>query len=192
MSANSSQSPTANVQQALHEPVELAEWSADWAQQFLQEKKRLRHLLGPAAGRIEHFGSTAITGMPAKPIIDMLVEVPSLSWVRDTLAAKLAPLGYQLFWRPATPGDTDVAYAWFIKRDRNGRRTHHLHMLLPDSADWQKLQFRDHLQANPTVAEAYARLKRRAASEFANDRKAYNAAKDAFIRPIRQQLEASR
>ena len=188
MTADKSQNTRDRVQQAVLEPIALAEWSADWEQQFLQEKRRLQHLLGPAAGRIEHFGSTAITGMPAKPIIDMLVEVPNLSWVRDTLAPEMAPLGYQLFWRPATPGDTDVSYAWFIKRDSNGRRTHHLHMLLPDATDWQKLQFRDYLQANPAVAEAYAKLKRQAASEFTNDRKAYNAVKDAFIKPIMQQL----
>ncbi|SNY52655.1 GrpB domain, predicted nucleotidyltransferase, UPF0157 family [Arsukibacterium tuosuense] len=192
MTSDTSQNSQDKVQQAALEPVVLAEWSPAWAQAFVQEKQQLQQLLGTEAGRIEHFGSTAITGMPAKPIIDMLVEVPSLSWVRDTLAAKLAPLGYQLFWRPATPGDIDVAYAWFIKRDNNGRRSHHLHMLLPDSTDWQKLQFRDHLQANPAVAKAYANLKRQAARKFANDRKAYNAAKDAFIRPIMQQLTASR
>ncbi|KKO45503.1 hypothetical protein WG68_10715 [Arsukibacterium ikkense] len=182
---------SANVQQALQEPVEIVEWSAAWAESFLQEKQQWQQLLGSAAGRIEHFGSTAIAGMPAKPIIDMLIEVPSLSWVRDTLAAQLVPRGYQLFWRASTPGDTDVAYAWFIKRDSHGRRTHHLHMLLPDSADWQKLQFRDYLQANPAAANAYATFKRDAASKFANDRKAYNAAKDAFIRPIMQQLALS-
>ncbi|MDX1677531.1 GrpB family protein [Arsukibacterium sp.] len=191
MASDTSQHGADKVQHAVTEPVKLAEWSKNWATAFLQEKQHLQRLLGSAAGRIEHFGSTAIPGMPAKPIVDMLIEVQSLSWVRDTLAAKLAPLGYQLFWRPTAPGDTDVAYAWFIKRDSSGQRTHHLHMLLPDSVDWQKLRFRDYLRAHPAVAADYAQLKRAAAREFANDRKAYNKAKAAFIRPIMLQLADS-
>jgi GrpB-like predicted nucleotidyltransferase (UPF0157 family) len=171
------------VTRALEEPVEVVDYDPAWPRLFAEEAAALRAVL-PAGlvGRVEHFGSTAVPGMPAKPIVDILVEVPDLEVVRREVAPRLAPLGYEFFWRPSSPGAPDIDYAWFIRRDPTGRRTHHIHFLPPGSRYWDRLAFRDLLIADPEVARAYASLKRQVAAESPRDRAAYARAKGAFIR----------
>lgn len=171
-----------HVSRAAREPVEILPYDPDWPAAFAAEAARLRSLLpGALIGRIEHFGSTAVPGLAAKPIIDMLVEVPSLDDVRQHIAPLLERAGYEYFWRPQHAGGTEIGYAWFIRRDAEGRRTHHIHMLEKDSPDWERLLFRDHLIAHPALAREYAELKRRLAAEHPGDRIAYARAKTAFI-----------
>lgn len=173
------------VRRAIEEPVAIVPYDPDWPSLFEQEAARLRATLPQELiGRIEHFGSTAVPGLAAKPIIDMLVEVVSLDEVRDRIAPILQDRGYEFFWRPSALGGHDVAYAWFIKRDADGRRTHHIHMLEADSKDWERLLFRDYLIEHPGEAAAYAALKRRAAAEHGGDRQAYARAKSDFIEGI--------
>jgi GrpB-like predicted nucleotidyltransferase (UPF0157 family) len=83
--------------------------------------------------RIEHFGSTAVPGMAAKPVIDMLVEVSNLQAVKTRVVPVLEAQGYEYFWRPTHGEDGGPFYAWFIKRGPNGVRTHHIHMVEPAS-----------------------------------------------------------
>jgi GrpB-like predicted nucleotidyltransferase (UPF0157 family) len=131
---------------------------------------------------MEHIGSTAVPGLAAKPIVDLAVEVPDLETVRCEIAPVLVGEGYTFLWRPSSPGAPDIDYAWFIRRDAEGRRTHHVHMLPPGSPYWDRVTFRDHLRAHPDVAAAYGALKKRAAAEHPADRRAYARAKGRFIR----------
>ncbi len=171
------------VARARDERVEIVEYDPAWPQRFAEEAAALRALLPERlVGRIEHFGSTAVPGMPAKPIIDMIVEVPDLEAVRREVAPLLVARGYEFFWRPTSPGDPDIDYAWFIKRDAAGRRTHHIHFLPPGSPYWDRLGFRDLLIADPALARAYAAVKRQAATSRPEDRAAYARAKGDFIR----------
>lgn len=173
------------VRRARAEEVEITPYDPQWPRLFEQEAQHLRACLPPAlVGRIAHFGSTAVPGLAAKPIVDMLVEVPSLRDVHDTIAPALARQGYEYFWRPGWRDAQTPAYAWFIKRDASGRRTHHLHMLTADSPDWDRLLFRDYLIAHPAVAKAYEALKYRLAAESPGDRIAYARAKTDFITDI--------
>ena len=145
----------------------------------------MRSLLpGELIGRIEHFGSTAVPGLSAKPIIDMLVEVRALEDVAQHIAPLLREHGYEFFWRDTEPGLPGIAYAWFIKRDAHGRRTHHIHCLEGRSSGWERLLFRDYLRAHPAAAQEYDALKRRIAAEHPDDRKAYAKAKTGFIRRV--------
>jgi GrpB-like predicted nucleotidyltransferase (UPF0157 family) len=170
------------VARALAEPVEVVPYDPAWPARFAEEATHLRTLLPPRlVGRIEHIGSTAVPGLAGKPIIDMILEVPDLACVRPEIAPILEPLGYDLFWRPETPGDPTPAYAWFARRDAAGHRTHDVHLLPPDSPHWDRLAFRDYLRAHPEAARAYGALKTRAAAEHRHDRRAYAAAKSRFI-----------
>lgn len=179
-------------QQALAEPVWLSEWQTSWPAQAAAEVALLRTRWPQFFyGRIEHFGSTAIPGMPAKPIIDLLVEVADLEQIRDQAAPLMAAEGYQLFWRPKVKGEQEIDYLWFIKRNAEGQRSHHLHMLTTDSEHWQKLIFCHYLQQHPLVAAEYALIKRQAAANFADDRQAYNLAKAHFIRQLMARIAAS-
>ncbi len=167
---------------ALAEPVEVVDYDPSWPALFEEEARRLRALLGSLIGRVEHVGATAVPGLAAKPIIDMMIEVDDMETVRSCIAPVLEAHGYDFLWRPTSPGDADIAYAWFIRRGASGRRTHHLHMATARSPEWSRLIFRDHLRAHPDTATAYAALKRDAATRHRNDRAAYARAKSRFIR----------
>lgn len=151
-----------------------------------------RHLLACLPGelvvRIEHFGSTAVPGLAAKPIVDMLVEVSDLAAVRERVVPVLESQGYDYFWRPTAGDDGPPYYAWFIKRDpATGQRTHHIHMVTSEddfAAHWDQLLFRDYLIEHPEVAREYETLKRRLATDFANDRVRYTQEKTGFITAI--------
>ena len=152
---------------------------------FEQERVHLRTCL-PAdlVGRIEHFGSTAIPGLPAKPIIDMLVEVRSLEETKDRIAPILEAQGYDYFWRPSFGDDTPPFYAWFIKRDKQGQRTHHIHMIEMDFEHWDRLLFRDYLIEHPAVAKEYGDLKMKISDLYESNRIAYTEAKGEFINKV--------
>jgi GrpB-like predicted nucleotidyltransferase (UPF0157 family) len=173
------------VERALQERVEIVAYDPGWPQRFAAEAAHLRGLL-PAEliGRIEHFGSTAVPGLSAKPIIDMLMEVRSLEEVAQRIAPVLRQHGYEFFWRDTEPGLPGIAYAWFIKRDAAGRRTHHIHCLEGRSSQWERLLFRDYLRAHSEAAQEYDALKRRIVAEHPDDRKAYAKAKTGFIRKV--------
>jgi GrpB-like predicted nucleotidyltransferase (UPF0157 family) len=171
------------LKRVLREEITLAPYDPAWPRLFSKERDTLHARFGPdLIGRIEHFGSTAVPGLLAKPIIDMLVEVSSLDRARAEIAPILEAAGYEYFWRPTHGDDGPPFYAWFIKRDARGRRTHHLHMVEPDFVDhWRRLIFRDYLIAHPDRAAAYAALKQELAATHRADRAAYTAGKTRFI-----------
>jgi GrpB-like predicted nucleotidyltransferase (UPF0157 family) len=175
----------------LAEEVAVEPYDPAWGEAFRREADHLRSCL-PAelSGRIEHFGSTAVPGLPAKPIVDMLVEVWDLGEVRRRVPPILEPQGYDYFWRPTWGDDTPPWYAWFIRRAADGRRTHHIHMVEPGFEHWERLLFRDYLIERPDLAREYAQLKLRLAREHAGDRVAYTRAKTDFI--VRVTEEARR
>jgi GrpB-like predicted nucleotidyltransferase (UPF0157 family) len=113
----------------LKEKIEVVSYDSRWPGIFEQERRHLLSCLPiELIRRIEHFGSTAVPGISAKPIVDILVEVTSLDETRKQIAPILEAQGYDYFWRPSWGDDTPPFYAWFIKRDKNGNRTHHIHM----------------------------------------------------------------
>jgi len=138
------------------------EYNPNWTISFENEAKFLRHMLPESLIiRIEHFGSTAVPGLAAKPIVDMLVEVSSLDETKKQIVPLLEAEGYDYFWRPPfnDTSNPDEFYAMFIKRDRNGKRTHHIHMVEADSELWDRLYFRDYLREFPDEAKRYEELK---------------------------------
>ncbi len=170
------------VQRVVQENVEIVSYNPLWPEMFRQEKERLLHLLPiELLGRIEHFGSTAIPCMSAKPIIDILVEVTSLDETKKRIVPILEAEGYEYFWRPTLGDDVPPFYAWFIKRNRNGIRTHHIHMVEKDYEHWDRLFFRDYLIEYPQCAQKYCALKTRLAREYPNDRVAYTRNKTDMI-----------
>ena len=173
------------IARVVKEQIEILPYDPGWPQQFQQEKIHLRACLPKdLIGRIEHFGSTAVPGLAAKPIVDMLVEVKSLDRTKKEVAPVLERQGYDYFWRPSFGDNTPPFYAWFIKRDKAGSRTHHIHMIEPDFQHWERLLFRDHLIEHPDTAREYARLKKQLSTEFQNDRIAYTQGKTQFISQV--------
>jgi len=173
------------VRRAVAEDVAIVPYDPAWPELFRAEAAHLRSCLpGELLGRIEHFGSTAVPGLAAKPILDMLVEVASLEATRRRIAPILEAQSYDYFWRPTWGDDVPPFYAWFIKRDTAGRRTHHIHMVERDFEHWERLLFRDYLIACPDLAAEYAALKQRLAAEHPGDRVAYTRGKTEFVERV--------
>ena len=179
------------VARVLRDKIEVVPYDPRWPAAFEAERCFLRSQF-PAnlLGRIELFGSTAVPGLAAKPIVDMLVEVSSLERARVEMPPVLEPLGYDYFWRPSHGDDGPPWYVWFIKRDAAGRRTHHLHCVESHFEHWERLLFRDYLRAHPETAAEYRDLKLRLAAVHAADRIRYTAEKTAFIVTITRRATA--
>lgn len=173
------------IARVVAEHVEVVSYDSRWPDMFRQEREHLVECL-PAGlvGRIEHFGSTAVPGLAAKPVVDMLVEVASLDEARKVVPPIFEPQGYDYFWRPTFGDDGEPFYCWLIKRDETGQRTHHIHMVEANFEHWDRLAFRDFLRRNPQTMREYAELKLRLAKEYPGDRIAYTEAKGDFIRRV--------
>jgi len=170
----------------LSEQVSIQPYDPAWPASFRRERDYLVSCLpNDLLGRIEHFGSTAVPGLAAKPIVDMLVEVSDLEAARARIVPLLEAQGYDYFWRATKGEDGPPFYAWFIGRDPATRvRTHHIHMVEPGFPHWESLSFRDHLIAHPEVARDYEALKRSLAAEHGHDRIAYTRGKADFIERV--------
>lgn len=170
------------VSRVMKEDVVVVPYDPGWPERFATEKEHLLSCLPQdLIKRIEHFGSTAVPGLAAKPIVDMLVEVCNLGETRQRIAPLLEAQGYDYFWRPTWGDDVPPFYAWFIKRDRDGIRTHHIHMIESHFEHWDRLFFRDYLIEHPEVAKEYGALKLSLSQAYPNDRAAYTMAKTDFI-----------
>jgi GrpB-like predicted nucleotidyltransferase (UPF0157 family) len=170
------------IQKIVRENVSMVPYDIRWPEMFEAEKKHLLSCLPhDIVKRIEHFGSTAVPGLSAKPVIDILAEVTSLEETKMKIVPILTSQGYEYFWRPTYGEDIPPFYAWFIKRNIQGDRTYHIHMVEKDFEHWERILFRDYLIENPRIAWEYQELKMRLASEFPNDRTAYTKAKTEFI-----------
>lgn len=170
------------IKRVLSEEISIVPYDPAWPRLFEEEKLHLLSCLPrELLGRIEHFGSTAVPGLAAKPIIDMLVEVTSLEETRARIAPLLESQGYDYFWRPTHGDNGPPFYAWFINRDAAGNRTHHIHMVESDFVHWDRLLFRDYLRERPDIAEQYETLKLSLARDYASDRIAYTERKTEFV-----------
>lgn len=170
------------IARVLQEHVSIVPYDLNWPRMFAEERQHLLDCLpNEMIRRIEHFGSTAIPGLAAKPIIDMLVEVTSLEQTKSRIVPVLENQGYDYFWRPTRGDDAPPFYAWLIKRDATGSRTHHIHMIEREFDQWERLLFRDYLIEHPEVAKEYEALKLRLAKEYPNNRIAYTEGKTDFV-----------
>lgn len=158
--------------------VELEPHDPAWERHYREEVERLRAIAGDRLLDFEHVGSTAIPGIPAKPIVDLLAVVADLEAARN-LVPVLEANGYE--HRP----DTSVPDRLFFARGPRSNRTHYLSLTERDSECYrEQVAFRDHLRENPNVAAEYARLKRDLAAAHADDRDEYTARKAGFIRRV--------
>jgi L-asparaginase II/GrpB-like predicted nucleotidyltransferase (UPF0157 family) len=156
--------------------IEIREYDQEWPAQFAREETRLRAILGDRVVRLEHAGSTSVPGLPAKPIIDIVLEVPDSadepSYVPDLEAA-----GYPLTIREPE---------WFEHRVFKGPDTNvNLHVFTAGSAEVDRmLLFRDRLRADAADREHYAAAKRELAAQDWTYVQQYADAKTAVVQEI--------
>jgi GrpB-like predicted nucleotidyltransferase (UPF0157 family) len=158
--------------------VTVAPYDRAWPARSEEERLLLQQALGGfVTGGIHHVGSTAVPGLDAKPVIDILAGVGNLASARPFISL-VAPLGYRY-----APYRADEMH-WFCK-PHPSRRTHHLHLVPAASARYRdELRFRDYLREHPQARVDYAALKRDLATRLASDREAYTDAKTGFVRDV--------
>jgi GrpB-like predicted nucleotidyltransferase (UPF0157 family) len=173
--------------------IVVTDYDPSWPAAFEQERAAVAAALGPLVVTIEHMGSTAVPGLPAKPIIDLAVGVRSLDEARARCRAPLEARGYTYFpeYESWLPGEL------FFRKGMPGPWTHHVHVMEPSNPRWQDwLLFRDYLRAHPETASAYADLKRTLATASGDDIEHYRSGKHEFIVAVttkaRATLRASR
>ncbi|MGH7350364.1 MAG: GrpB family protein [Candidatus Rokuibacteriota bacterium] len=166
--------------------VDLVEYDPTWPAHYEAEGRAIRTALaGLASFGLAHFGSTAIPGLVAKPIIDIMLTVPDQSaW--PALIEPIESLGY-VYWADNPRRDR----MFFVKGmpPFGARRTHHIHVRTPDDAR-TALLFTDHLRRHPDEAARYAALKRELAARHSTDRDAYTAGKARYVDDIVRKAES--
>ena len=164
-------------------PVELVEHNPQWKHIYEEERRRIlgsvgRHkILG-----IEHFGSTAIPNIKAKPYIDILIEISKDLLFNEDVIKDFQQLGYTYFKVPER--ENIAAYMSFGKGyNLNGKKEQifHIHMCPKENHMWEQIDFRDYLILHVDRAKAYEKLKIGLALKFKNDRGGYVLAKTDFI-----------
>ena len=133
----------------------VVDYDPCWPRAFRREAERIGVALGSEL-KLQHIGSTAVPGLIAKPIIDMLGEVAAISAV-EAVARRLAGLGYEDMGAHGVPGRR------YFRRSEGVCRSHHLHLFAAGSvAAWAHLAVRDYLRSHPREAQGYAAAKRAA------------------------------
>jgi GrpB-like predicted nucleotidyltransferase (UPF0157 family) len=163
--------------------VEIVGYDADWPDRFAEQRPVVEALLGPwLCGPVEHIGSTAVPGLRAKPVIDMLAPVASLASAHAAVPV-LVEAGW-LFW----PEDPCRHYRLWFLRPRPEARTHHLQVMEGGQPHAVALMaFRDALRADAVLRNQYAGLKDQLARQHPGNRNAYTNAKARFVRNVLKQ-----
>ena len=167
----------------------VCDYDPVWPVMFEHERTCLHDVLGARVLTIEHVGSTSVPGLAAKPIIDLLVGVHSLSEARACCIEPLQALGYTYVpqYESLLPGEL------FFRKGPPGPWTHHVHMMEPANPRWQGfLLFRDYLRGHPEIVSAYANVKKALALVFGEDMAGYRNAKHPFIQRVMANAQAAR
>jgi GrpB-like predicted nucleotidyltransferase (UPF0157 family) len=166
--------------------VLIARPDASWPECFSQERERLRPALGRMADELQHYGSTAVPGLSAKPIIDMMAPVPSLEHA-DGLVKHLAAAEYRKI-------DAGFFKRRFFRREVEAADlAFHLHLVVcPTWPLKNELLLRDWLIEHPEVARAYEALKMELALAYVDDMPSYTEGKTSFLRKVVNDVRLSK
>lgn len=154
--------------------IKVVPYNPAWPQLFAEEAERIKQALGPNCVAIHHIGSTAVPGLPAKPVIDMVPVVLDITDV-DHATPNMQLLGYE------AKGEFGMLFRRFFVKNL-GSQSYHVHVFEKDNSEVERhVKFRDWMRTHKDDLTAYASLKQELALKYANDRKAYSFGKEAFI-----------
>jgi GrpB-like predicted nucleotidyltransferase (UPF0157 family) len=171
-----------------YERAEVRPHDPRWTARARAESEQLTDLLAPwLVDGIEHVGSTAVPGLAAKPIIDLMASVTDLDTVVEQAGERLAAQG----WAHVPPQlDQRPWRRFFVKPDpAQQRREAHLHLIQAGHPRWtDQIRFRDALRQDDNLARQYEDLKRQLAQASGHDREAYTEGKAAFVASVLKPL----
>jgi GrpB-like predicted nucleotidyltransferase (UPF0157 family) len=157
--------------------ITVVPYDPTWKSEFQEETGQISRALGENVLAIHHIGSTAIPGIHAKPIIDILLRVADINLLDEQRSA-MEQLGYEVMGEYGIKGRR-----YFRKDDDSGTRTHHVHAFETGNPEYERhLVFRDYMIAHPEKAQQYSTLKQKLARAHPDDIEAYMDGKDPFIK----------
>ena len=163
-----------------HAPLIVVPYQSDWPGKFIGERSVLETIFPEPCFQIEHVGSTAVPGLSAKPIIDIMIGASSLREINERIDA-MTGLGYEYM----PQHELAIPLRRFLAKPMIRPRTFHVHAVTVSSAFWiDHLLFRDALRKDLRLANEYAALKLQLAQQFDEDREAYTHAKGSFISAV--------
>lgn len=155
----------------------MVEYDSKWKKSFAEEKRKIKNVLKKDAIKIQHIGSTSITGISAKPIIDIAVIVPTLQKAEE-YKIKLKKIGYK-------PKDYRRTDRLFFTKGPEEKRTHYLHIGVKGNDYIENaILFSNCLRKHKDISEKYNELKRRLEKKYSNKRKIYTKKKGKFITEV--------
>jgi GrpB-like predicted nucleotidyltransferase (UPF0157 family) len=161
-------------------PVVIVDYNPQWPILYEQEKSLILGAIGHIIAAIEHVGSTAVPGLGAKPIIDIMIGLHRLDDAVECIP-RLQSLGYQY----VPEFEASIPERRFFRKGPDEARSHHIHMVEQVSEFWKRhLQFRDYMRAHPEEVRQYQQLKQELAARFGSDRDGYSRAKAPFIQSV--------
>ena len=168
-------------QQSEGERLIIAEYNAEWPRLFEEERVRIQGQIGAYVDDIQHIGSTAVTGLGAKPIIDIMIVIPRIEAVASCVPG-LEKLDYHYM------GEYGIAGRHYFYKPANAspfEHQYHLHMLMAMHQQYlSHILFRDYLRMHPEALTAYQRLKEELAARYISDRDSYTDGKGQFVSSI--------
>lgn len=157
--------------------VEVSSYDEKWAVLFAEEADKLKLVFENEMVAIHHIGSTAVPGLKAKPIIDIMPVVKDISLV-DKYNEEMKSIGYE------PKGENGIPNRRYFQKGGDNR-THHVHIYQVGSPEIKRhLAFRDYLLQNSRVMKSYGELKERLAQQFPYDIESYINGKDSFVKKI--------
>lgn len=167
--------------------VKIVDYNPKWPILFEDEKSLILDAIGHIIARVEHIGSTAVSNLGAKPIIDIMVAVNSLKDAEKCIKP-LQKLGYEYIPKH----EVSIPERRYFRKGKPPKEQHyHMHMVELKSWFWKKhLLFRNYLRNNPEAAQEYLNLKERLALNYRSGREGYTEAKTSFIESIVAKAEA--
>jgi GrpB-like predicted nucleotidyltransferase (UPF0157 family) len=159
---------------------QVVPYDPSWPMQFEHVAGELLSVFAGATVEIQHIGSTSVPGLPAKPVIDVLLGATTLAEIEARIAP-LAAFGYAY----VSKYERELPQRRYFVRPETSTPRVHVHGVVRGDTLWRHhIWFRDALRADDGLRDAYAALKQRLAKQFAHDKAAYTAAKDPFIRSV--------
>lgn len=153
---------------------------------YEEESQRILNATGDLLVTIEHIGSTAVPGLAAKPIIDLMAAVRRLTDAEECIEP-LQTVGYEY----VAEYNEIMPERRYFRKGPPERRTHHLHIVEFTGDFWTRhLLFRDYLRAHPKEAQEYCRLKKDLSAKYRTDREGYTEAKASFIESVISKAQA--
>jgi len=166
-----------NISKTDKRRVEVVSYNSNWKEMYKEESEKIKNILNDIIIDSHHIGSTAIPGIKAKPVIDILVEVKNIEEV-DQYNYKMKELGYEVM------GEYGIPKRRFFRKGGN-KRTHHVHIFQVGNEEIKRhINFKEYLIAHPDKAREYSKLKEKLANKYTYDVENYTQGKSNFIKKI--------